>query len=1075
MVFGLLPAANAQTGAATVTGTVVDSTGAAMPGASVKVSNTASGQVRETQTNSSGSYSVPLLQPGVYNLTISKEGFATAERTSITLLVDQVATIDLSMQVGTLGQVIEVGGQTQVLETATASQGNVITEKTMVDLPLNGRQITQLLTLGAGVVPLDISQNNYTRPQLGAGALIPSINGQPNRSNLFFLDGAYATDPFFTGFAISPSVDAMQEFKAQSHADLSEFGGAMGGVVNMVSKSGTNEFHGAMYEFLRNADLEARGFFPATKGAYKQNQFGATLGGPILRNKLFFFGYYDGYRSVQAASSLVSVPTAAQIGGNFAGSNPIFNPYTAVPNPAKPGSYLFSPFPNNVIPTSLLNPGIQAVLKALVPLPNYSGAGVNYINTQSKTINQDQGGVRIDYQVGQKDSLFGRYSLNNETQLAPNNLATTPFQTQFNSRNATASWIHSFSPTLIAQGTVAYNYLQIPQQYVTAGNVDQLFQTAGFGAGFPEKPGGIQINTIPTMTVTGYFTAQQGWGPIGPMNVGQESGSVSKVAGNHDLKFGAAFYKTWLYTNWANNSETYTSQNTADPTNPSSTGNAVASLVLGTPFSAGRSFGDSSVAVRMTEIGLYVQDSWKISPKLTINYGLRWDYTSPVSEKYNRESVFDVYTGQWILAKGNRDAPSTLPPGVVELSRNTIISPNYDNFQPRLGFAYRILPKTVIRSGGGMFFDNWSEAIQMTQGPRGAWPSGSQQSPTNLNLAGVTATAQNPFTGLPGGIPTTPFPSSSGALDPRWKNAYSVQWNFEIQQELSNDSSFSVAYVGARDNRLMVSLPSNYAQPGPGAVNPRRPYAQPYGNVLNFSVPFSIGRAHYESLQLRYNKRFSKGLNVFAAYTWSKNIDIGCSDDGCSIQNPSNLHLERGLAAVNIPQVFVLSWDYALPFGRGAKYLNRGGPVGWLVSGWQVNGITQARDGQAVTPTINFDNANNGGSNQRPNIVGNPSLSNPTVQQWFNTSAFKVAAPYTFGNAGRNIIRGPNYVDFDVSVLRNFRITERTNLQFRSEFYNVFNHPNFNPPGAQLGTSTFGVITSTLPPRDIQMALKLTF
>ncbi|HEX4168896.1 MAG TPA: TonB-dependent receptor, partial [Bryobacteraceae bacterium] len=591
-----------------------------------------------------------------------------------------------------------------------------------------------------------------------------------------------------------------------------------------------------------------------------------------------------------------------------------------------------------------------------------------------------------------------------------------------------------------------------------------------------------KVPKAPGLSPNGYFSVQTGWGPVGPQYMSQYSGTVSKTTGDHNLKFGAAYYQTWAYTNWAQDNEVFNQQATWNPATQSG-GNALASYMLGLPNNASRQLGNAGVSLRSSVTGLFAQDSWKVNSKLTVNYGLRWDYTRPVTEKNNRFATLDLTSGQWLLAKGDVDAPGTLPPGVSFLGRNSITKPDYKNFSPRLGFAYQVGPRTVLRAGFGIFYDNWSGALQAAQNARGAWPSGSSQSVSSLNLAGVTpgVTAQNPFFGQSTAIPASPFPSSgAGFLAEDWRDSYSSQWNFEIQQQVTKAATASVAYVGSSTSRAPIQVPFNFATvPAAGAIQPRQPYQDMTSAqaVSTFSVIQSVGRANYNSLQAKFDQRFSDGLFFITSFTWSKSIDIGCASfwEACSIQNPYDLNAERGPSPLDVPLVFTFSSGYELPFGKGKRFLNHGGPGSWVLGGWQLNGILSAHSGTVFTPNINFDNANVGGGSQRPNVAASPTLANPTVGEYFNINAFQVPAPYTYGDAGRDSLRGPDFWNLDFSLFRNFDFAERMRLQFRGEFFNILNHPNFNNPGSTLGNAGYGVITQAYNPRQVQVALKLTF
>lgn len=1065
------PTLQAQINTATLSGTVEDSSGAVIPGATVTAIEVSSNTKRSAQSNGSGLFTIPLLQPGVYTLQVSKAGFQTAEQNDIELQVNQSASLTFKLTVGSAATTIHVSGSSPLLKTQTATLGTVIGSHEIVDLPLNGRQFTQLLQLAPGTVPVDVSQNSGAAPDLGGGGVSPAINGQTNRSNLFYLDGVYASDPFFSGYSISPSVDAIQEFQEAAHADQSEFGMSLGGVINVQTKAGTNHFHGDAYEFLRNDALDALGYFQANREGYHQNQFGGTLGGPIMRNKLFFFGLYDGYRESAAATNFSTLPTSAELQGDFSALLPdiiIYNPatYNAATNTAQP-------FAGNIIPTQDLNQGILAVMKAFLPstLPSTPTAN-NYVNTQSHTLTQNQYGARIDYNVNANNLLFGRVTINNESQVSPGGLPDNAFNTGFNGKNAGINWIHTFSPTMVGQLTAGFNSINIPQSY-TQNNAASIFNAAGFGGGFTAEPGGIKVPMVPGIGVSGFFGVNSGWGPIGPQYTGQFSGSISKQLGRHAIKFGASGYINGMYTNWAGDSINFNQQATWSPSSRTG-GNSIASMLLGLPVSAGRQLGNSGVSLRSHLVGIFAQDSWKILPDFTLNYGLRWDYTSPVTDTHNRLSGFDYRTGDWYLVKGDVDKPSSpLPTNVVILNRRSITSPDYSNFAPRLGFAWSPLPRTVVRVGAGIFFDSWSGALQAAQNARGAWPSGASQSVNNLNIAGVTpgANAQDPFVGLTTQLPSTPFPAGGGFLDTKFKDAYAGEWNLQVQQQIGKNGVFSVTYVGSSTSRAPIQVPHNISTTlGPTQVLPSP-------NMSQFNVIQSIGHMNYNALQSKYERHFQGGLAVITAFTWSKTINVGCAEfwEDCNIQDPYNLRADRSAADTDVPLVFTLSSVYQLPFGKGTNYFNHG-VASAIAGGWQLNGILAARNGTPFTVGINFDNANANGGSQRPNQVGDPNSGPHTIQEYFNTSAFAVPAQYTYGNVHRNSLRGPGYTDLDMSLFRTFHLPEGVGMQFHAEFFNVLNHPNFGNPDSTLEDSNFGSISSISGnPREIQFAMKVKF
>lgn len=1081
----------AQINTATLSGAVKDTSGAVVPGATVVVTETATGTKRNDRTNESGLFTVPLLQPGVYTVTVTKPGFETAIQPNIELQVNQQASLTFTLTVGSVNQSVTVTGATAQLETETAGLGTVVEPKEIDDLPLNGRQFIQLLQLAPGTVPVSVSQTAV--PTLGSGGsnVTPTINGQTGRSNLFFVDGLYATDPFFSTLSISPAVDAIQEFQEQTHTDQSQFGGSTGGTVNLATKGGTNQFHGSAYEFFRNQSIQATPYFATTKGAFKQNQYGGTLGGPIVRGKLFFFGYYDGFRYNQAATNFATLPTSAMLGGDFSALLPgtvLYDPYTYDSTtqtilPFGPSDTVNPSSGPNIIPAGLLNQGILTVLKAYLPssLPS-TFAPNNFTNTAPATTNQDQYSARVDYDWDPKDALMVRWTVNEATQTSPGGLPINPFVTGFNGNNSGGSWVHTFSPTLVSQITAGYNSINHPQTYLTP-NAGSLFEAAGFSAGFAENPGDVLVPEIVGIHPSGFFDVNGGWGPIGPQRLYQISGSVNKQAGKHALTFGAAYYYTWMYTNWAENDVSFNQEATWNPCSSTSAGacvgaggNSLASMMIGLPNSASRQLGNSGVNLYDHLADLFVQDTWRVAQNLTVNYGMRWDVTTPVGETNNRLATFDVndslyssgLPGTWLIPKDDSDTPKyPLPNGVAISNRNPVTLNDWTNFSPRLGLSYQATPTTVVSAGLGVTYDNWSGAEQSAQNARGAWPSGASQNPSNLNIAGVTpgATAQNPFGNSPPVIPTTPFPSGGGFVDTRFKIAYSWQWNLQIQKQLGTSGVAKVAYVGSATSRSPVQVPFNISTVlGPTQV---LPFPQMH---YGFSEIQSIGHVSYNAFQAQYSKRYSGGLSVITAFTWSKDINVGCSDfwEGCNIENPYDMRTNRGVSLTDVPFVFTFSSVYELPFGKGKSFANSG-PAAVAFGGWQINGILSTRSGTPFTPGINFDNENANGGNERPDVTG--STHGPkTLAEWFNTSAYFLPPPYTYGDAGRDSLRGPGYTDVDFSLFRNFTFAEHYTVQFRAEAFNLFNHPNFNNPDATLEDPTFGVISSANSPREYQFA-----
>ncbi len=1082
----------AQSVTGTITGTVTDPTGAMIPSAKVTIKETATGVTHNAATNGAGIFTFPELQPGTYTLSATAPGFSVAVREGIELQINQTATVTLPLAAGAATETVQVTGEQPLLNTETVSLGEVINAQEAEDLPLDGRQFVQLLELVPGTAPISVSQTGgYVG--IGNGGTNPSIDGQSNRSNLFFINGVFATNPTYSFYAISPSVDDIQEFQSQSHAMQAEFGQALGGTVSVSTKAGTNNYHGTAWEFIRNNDLDAIPYFsgPFWNGGkpslqnYKQNQFGAAAGGRIIKNKLFAFGYYEGYRYVQAATNHTSVPTSAELGGDFSallalpnGAGIIYDPTTYNATTGQD-----TPFQGNIIPAGRINTALQTVYKAFLPttLPTtdalLTSNGYNFTNTQDSSTTY---GIRVDYDITPKDLLYGQYYYQNAIAVGPGGLPSNAFDSVFSGKQVGANYLHTFSPTLTAHATFGWLYATSPG-FSVQPNPTGLFSTGGFAGGFDLHPGGVVMPFIPSQGIAQYNGIGSGQG--GDYDeLHQYSGDVTKQAGAHALKFGAAFYRATLNTNYASEGEDYNQEATFNPCSSkdakgnciSSGGNGLASFLLDLPWDAGRQLGNSGGFLKENVFGVYAQDTWKFNPQLTINYGLRWDYTSPVTDAGNRISGFNQYNGQWYVPKGDVDAPAQLPAGVY-VSGDHIAPNDYKNFSPRFGLDYSINQKTVVRAGAGIFFDNWAGSIQATQSARGSWPSGGSQYVNNLNVVGlpssVAATGQAPFPAPPAPA-ATPFPSGGAFLDTHWRNAYSTQYNLEVERQLSNTSTFSLIYAGSSTARSTIQLDVNQSRVlGPTQV-------LPFPNMSQFDEISSIAHLSYNSFQTKYEKRYNNGVALKGSFTWSKDIDVGCADfwEGCNIQNPYDLEAERANSALNLPLVVNASAVYKLPFGKKGKYLTTGVPAA-IVGGWQANGILSSHSGTVYTPSPTYDNTNSGGGGQRPNKVGDPySGFTRSINEWFNINAFANPVKYTYGDVGRNSLRGPSFTNLDASFFRNFTIYRESAFQFRAEFFNILNHTNFGNPDAHIGDSTYGEIRGQNGnSRQIQFAAKLSF
>lgn len=1094
----------AQQSTAGLTGTVRDSSGTIVIDSELTLQNVATGVARKTLSNSAGNYVFVNVQPGNYVLEARKNGFELNHVQPFTLAVNQTATIDILLRIGSLTQSVTVAASGVDIEAATAELGSVMTSHQVQDLPLNGRNFTQLLNLSPGVSDINVAQNSNGKPAAAIGSYsFPSINGQPNRSNLFSTDGINNYGSSST-YSVPPIAETIQEFKMQSHNDQAEFGGATGGIVNVVTKSGTNSVHGSAWEFVRNNAFDADNFFHANSPVLRQNMFGATVGGPVVlpkiyngHNKTFFYAGYQGFLDRRPANTTYRVPTAGNLTGDL-GDWPqqIYDPLTTLPNSNKPGSYIRNPFPGNRIPLNRLSPAALAYAKATLPAPVDLGiSGQNAIDLSGTALNNYEYNVRIDENLNERNSLWFRYSGRTQDTIASGGRQGLVNNGGFDAVNWGGSWLHTFSPSTVMQmqvgrsraGTSTYaQFTGLP-----SGFLDSLGFAPSFGGQY--KTG---LSLIPALNVTGFFSGgeQASWDEQADIYQGKIS--LSKIISNHTLKFGFEF-NSLAYDGYTETPTVgFSNVQTADPGNTGKTGSALASFLLDVPDNALRR--DTLTHSRFGGVlSLFIQDQWKATSRLTVNIGLRYDrafvppYGTVADDTLTTGSI-DFNRGVYLLqalpppCETKLKAPC-IPGGVlpahVELAPDQrIIRDTTKNFQPRFGLAYRLTANTALRSSFGVFFDEYAGIIQASRNYQGSWPDIAYQQRTNLNYPTAaqltpSASALNPF---PGGavLPAaTPFNQVGYFPDPNYKNPYSLQWNAGIQHQFGPSTVIDVNYVGSGNRRLDLGGFYNTAlAPGPGTPQSRALF--PYIAPTNYNRSWS--RSSYQGLQAQIQRRFSHGVSAMLAYTWSKSIDIGCSGwfgvEGCSVQDPYHFNNDRSVSGFDVPHVFVANWTWELPVGPNRRFKTGYRPIDFIVGNWQINGILTLRSGQPFTLGVNGDIANTGNTNyMRPNVVGDWQVANPNPSQWFNQAAFQAPTQYTLGNMGRNVLRSDALKNLDLSVFRSFPIHEDVKLELRAEAFNATNTPIFNAPIAILNDPNFGKVTSVRSPRQMQFALRLMF
>jgi hypothetical protein len=1062
--------ARAQLTTADVLGTVTDGSGAVLPSVKITVHNLATAATYTATSDNAGNYVITLLPVGRYSIRAVCSGFKTWTVPEVTLAIGDRLRQDIRLEVGGLEQSIEVTAASPALQADSSSVSNLITNTAMQNLPLNGRNFVVLTQLAAGAAEGDPNGlPSGTRPDDRRQTSAVTVNAQPTSYNNFLIDGMDDNERSIGTVLVKPSVDALQEMKVQTSLYSAEYGRTAGGVINFVTKSGSNEFHGSLFEFLRNEKLDARNFFAAVRGPYKQNQFGGSLGGPVQKNRLFFFGDYEGFRMHQGQTFTSSVPTAAERQGNFAGLFPIFDPLSTTTNAQ--GVSTRTRFPNDQIPASRMDP-VAVNMIALYPLPMRSGLANNFVYQPVKTQNNDTMDARGDYRLSDADTLFARYSLNNTTTVLPPGCPTaanginpvcdnaTPGRAGTASQRAQSAQVNYarvFASSLIMElkaGFARYYIYSLPQNYGTNAS-DQVGLK---GVNIDSDSSGLAIISPSGLTSLGDWT----YIPLLTLsNMFQESGSVSYIRGSHNIRMGADLRRrqTSIFQSATSKGQfNFDANLTNDPSGGvSGSGHAIASFLLGYPASTTRSKFLVWPGLRNWETDAFVQDDWRLTRRLTLNLGFRWDYFGPTTEVANRIANVDLAQGKIIV------------PGRNGVSASAGVRPDYRDFSPRFGFAATIARGTVLRGGYGISFNPNMLASNMAM-----------RNPPFSSLYSQTATPLTPLNrlsdGLPAPVPTDPLNptgaligvSSSGALP------YVQQYNLTLQREVGHGFVATAAYVGALGRRQYLfngCTSFNLAPPGAGAIQQRRPYYGVFPNASTITICGPWYNSVYQGLQTTLERRFFNGLSVLATYTYAHSIDNASGSAGTGATAIwDNRQAERGNSILDLRQRFTFLGDYSMPFARHGK-----GFAAILVKDWGINAIIVLSNGIPVDITNSAARANTGGSD-RPNVAGNPTSGfQQSAYQWFNTAAFAPQALYTYGNLGRNVVHAPGRRSLDLAIHREFTIREGKRLQFRAEGFNITNTAPFALPGASFGTSTFGVVSSAGLPRNVQIAAKLLF
>jgi hypothetical protein len=1058
----------AQFEAGSVVGVITDPAGSVVPNASIELRSLATSAVREASSSSSGEFDFVAVPPGRYSITVKLTGFKQKTQ-DFELVVGQRLELNLPMEVGTETQSVTVTSNVETIDTASSEVSNLRTEQQVVDLPLNGRNFTQLIQLAPGVNnhagnASNSIQQGYTSGRGTNGAV---INGNPAEDTVYMFDGILSTENDAGDLFFFPPVDAIQEFKVQTSSAPAAYGGNPT-MINVTFRSGTNQFHGTFYEFLRNSDLDAKNYFDSpTKPIppFHLNQFGANVGGPVViphlfngRDKLFFFADYEGKRTSQAQTYISTVPTAAFHTGDFSALLSQAKPMTL----KVPGTS--TPLPNNQVqhidPTS-------ANLIALFPLPNVNPGNPalinNYLFNGSVENVIDQGDLRIDYKTD-KAQIFGRYSQENPDTITPGYLPapalgggpSRPGRTPIPGKQVVLGYGRSIGTNEYYEARLGYSRV-----------VEQIIDTdTGLGdiaeqLGIPNANAG-GATGLTNFTISGQVGLGDGSGSLKKVNNNWEfNQAFSLVKGSHEIKVGF----DWRSLRFAFYSPGFPVGNFAF--SGAYTGYGLADFLYGRPISSELDV-TKFFSMQRFQPTVYIQDNWRVTPKLTLNLGLRDDLVTPWGERADRLSGFVPTGGGTLVMLGT-------PP----YYGNTITRGRYTNWGPRVGFAYSLDSRTVIRGGGGIFyaFENNNSNPMVKNAPY----NGSLIQ-TNVSSAAGYAAALPISVGFPEARPTL-FPiagSSFNIFSRRYPNPSANEWNLNFQRQLTAHDVFSIAYVGQTGDHILLTYNQNEAFPGAGAIAPRREFP----NLADGSNNCMCGNSEFNSLQVTYVNRLSAGLDFQGAWTWGHSID-NSSGQGNTVapQNPFNLATNRGNSDFDTRQSVVLSWSYRLPFGRGKAFATDArGFTQALIGGWQLNSIDTFQTGSPFTPVMATSLLNSGTGVQWPNRVGNGKLLNPSIHEWYDTSAFASPGQYTFGNSGRNILYGPGTKQFDASLFKDliFSSDGSRRLQFRAETFNIFNTPQFNNPNASIGTAAAGTISSAGAPvlfqrtsREIQLAMKL--
>lgn len=1071
----------AQLGMATIGGMVTDTTGAAIPNAQVTLQSATEQWNRQATTDSSGAYSIGAVPPGAYRLTATATNFETKIITDINLSSGQGTTLNVTLGVTKAITEVTVHDVMPLLDTTTATVGGQVTSREFTELPLLGRNFTTLLDVLPGVANIPSTDAFYATSGVQGLAIAPAVYGQRPRDTYYSLDGAVDMEPNFSRIGMLPPPEAISEMKVESGMATGAYGWASGANVNIVTKSGSRDFHGDAWEFIRNDDLNARAFFEPSLPPYKWNQFGVSLGGPLMFPHVFskerawyIFGWYEGVRVHQSIGTSALVPTAAELQGNFSADPPIYNPFTTVTD-AQGNVTSRQQFQGNMIPlgpTSLcaprpycISPTALSLIQGFLPLPNLAPGiipGANFYRAALSTETSDMWSTRVDHQFGSKDSMYGRFSDWNDPSFSQG-ISNFPALTGIRYDQAVASETHLFSPTFLVTGR--FGLFREGQD--NSQTDDGLASKLGLTAAFPDWNGN---EFIASYTIPGYASIGTFYGVEGPQYYMVPTVDFQKIIGRHTLGFGAGFTRTTFETGHSSGEELFANTQTAFGAN---TGDGLASYLLGVPYEADRVGGTWLATLLFRSWNWYVQDTFKMTPKLSLTVGLRWDYISP---PYSHPGIgtLDYDTGNYYWDRKN---PIT---GAAANIRYGVIDPDYRSYQPRFGLAYQITPKTVFRGSFGVFANLYGGNQQGPTGATGNWPYTYPQGVSGVNNGVPTTFLENPFPGPPVGS-TVPLDCSQclNVEHSSTRNGYVEEWTGSVQRQITPSTMFEAAYFGSHGVKEWAQVIDNVAAvPGTDSYLNRVKWPNFASYISN---DYAESMSWYDGLSGKLQKHYSQGLTLLISYTWSHAIDqndsLGTGQTWyqcCLLANNTRFNLQafKGGAGFDIRHVLSAAYTYDIPGKTGNKLADA------AIAHWQVSGIVSADSGVPYYFYLNGDNENIGSAGRLtefPNIVCNPYQGwTRTAAAWFNPACFTTPAFGTLGSGDKHAYYSDPLLNWDASVVKQWPLGERKHVEFRSEFFDLPNASTFDPPGSLVGGAGFGTISNTRQGgRNVQFALKL--